>query len=67
MGWVSCEARDVKAYVAGLEVSLMGSYSLLGGLRINSQSSGHLELAAKELWRAVICFRGGGEFIIVYR
>ncbi len=44
------EVRDVNEYVVGLEVSPAGRGSLLGGLRINSQSSGHLELASKEPW-----------------
>ncbi len=58
MGCALGEVRDVEEYVAGLEVSPTGRCSLLGGLRINSQSSDHLELAAKELWRAAACFRG---------
>ncbi len=57
MGCALDEVRDDKAYV-GLEVSPMVRCSLLEGLRINSQSSDHLELASKELWRASICFRG---------
>ncbi len=52
------EVRDVKEYATGLEVSPMRRCSLLEGLRINSQSSDHLELASKELWRASDCFRG---------
>ncbi len=49
MGWALDEVRDVKAYATGLEVSPTEKCSLLEGLRINSQSSDHLELAAKEL------------------
>ncbi len=50
--------RDVKAYVTGLQVSPMRMHSLLEELRIKSQSSGHLELASKDLWRAAAYFRG---------
>ncbi len=46
--------RVVKAYVAGLEVSPTGRCLLLEGLRINSESFDHLELADKELWRAAL-------------
>ncbi len=49
MGCALGEARDVKEYVAGLEVSPTASCSLLEGLKINSKSSDHLELASKEL------------------
>ncbi len=35
-----------------------GGGSLLERLRINSQSSDHLELATKELWRVAACFQG---------
>ncbi len=52
------EVRDVKEYVAGLEVSPKGRCSFLGGLRIYSQSSDHLDLAIKELWRATAFFLG---------
>ncbi len=45
MGCVLGEVRDVKEYVAGLDVSPAGRCSLLEGLRINHQSSDHLELA----------------------
>ncbi len=58
MGCVVGEVRDVKECVTGLEVSPTGRCSLLEGLRINSQSSDHLELASKELWGASDCFRG---------
>ncbi len=58
MGCALGEVRDIKEYVAGLEVSPMGRCSLLEGLRINSQSSDNLELATRELWRASTCFRG---------
>ncbi len=51
------EVRNVKAYVAGLEVPPTGRCSLLKGLRIRSQSSSHLELAAKELCRSTACFQ----------
>ncbi len=60
-----CVGRGVKEYATGLEVSPMGRCSLLEGLRINSQSSDHLELASKELWRASDCFRGDDEFNII--
>ncbi len=50
--------RNVKEYVTVLEVSPTGSCSLLEGLRINSQSSDHLELVGKDRWRAFDCFRG---------
>ncbi len=53
MGCALGEVRDVKEYATELEVS-----PLLEGLRINSQSSDHLERASKELWRASDCFRG---------
>ncbi len=46
MGCVLDKVRDVKEYVAGLDVSLTGRCSLLEGLRINSQFSDHLELAS---------------------
>ncbi len=58
MGCVLGEVRDFKKKVAGLEVSQTGKCSLLEGLRINSQSSDHLELAIKEHWRAFDRFRG---------
>ncbi len=58
MGCALGEARDVKEYVTGLEVSPTGRCSLLEGLMTNSQSSDHLKLASKELWRASDCFRG---------
>ncbi len=58
MGCELDEVRDVKEHATGLEVSPMGRCSLLEGLRINSQSSDHLELASEELWRASDCFRG---------
>ncbi len=58
MGCALGEVRDVKEYVTGLEVSPTGGCSLLEGLRNNFQSSDHLELATKELWRASDCFRG---------
>ncbi len=58
MGCALGEVRDVKEYVTGLEVSPTGRCSLLEGLRINSQSSDHLELTSKELWRAHDSFRG---------
>ncbi len=57
MGCALGEVRDVKEHVLGLEVSLAGRCSLLEGLRINSQSSDHMELATKELWRESACFR----------
>ncbi len=59
MGCALGEVRGVKEYVTGLEVSPMGRWSLLEGLRINSQSSDHLELASKEIWRASTFIRGG--------
>ncbi len=37
------EVRDAKSYVTGLKVSPTGKCSSLEGLRINSQSSDHLE------------------------
>ncbi len=58
MDCVVGEVRDVNEYVAELEVFPAGRCSLLEGLRIDSQSSGHLELVTKELWRAAACFRG---------
>ncbi len=62
MGCALGEVWDVKEYVTGLEVSPTGRCSLLGGLRINSQSSDHLELASKELWRESDCFQGAMNF-----
>ncbi len=50
MGCALGEVRDVKEYVTGLEVSPACRCSLLEGLRINFQSSDHLDLASKELW-----------------
>ncbi len=45
MGCVLDEVRDVKEYEAGFEVSPTGGgWSLLEGLRTNSQSFYHLEL-----------------------
>ncbi len=58
MGYALGEVREVKEYVEGLEASPMGRCSHLEGLRINSQSSDHLELASKEFWRASDFFRG---------
>ncbi len=58
MGCALGEVLDVKEYVTGLEVFPTGRCSLLEGLRINTQSSDHLELASKELWRASDCFGG---------
>ncbi len=58
MGCALDEVRVIKEYVTGLEVSPTGRYSLLKGLRINFQSSDHLELAAKKLRRAAARFRG---------
>ncbi len=58
MGCALGEVRDVKQYVTGLEVSPKRRCSNLEGLKINSQSSDHLELASQELWRASDCFRG---------
>ncbi len=52
MGFALGELQDVKEYVARPEVSATWSCSLLEGLRINSQSPDHLELASKERWRA---------------
>ncbi len=52
---------DVKAYVTRLEVSPTRWCSFLVGLRISSQSSDHLDLAAKVLRRAATWFRGGHE------
>ncbi len=60
MGCALGEVRDLKQYVTGLEVSPKRRCSNLEGLKINSQSSDHLELATKELWRTAACFRGGG-------
>ncbi len=65
MGCALDDVRDVKEYVTGLEVSPTGSCSLLEGLRINSQSSGNLELAAKELWKTAACFRECDGFTII--
>ncbi len=56
MGCALGEVRDVKEYATGLEVSPMWRCSLLEGLRINSQSSDHLELASKELGGHLIVF-----------
>ncbi len=58
MGCTLGDVRDVNENATGLEVSPSGRCSLLKGLMINSQSSDHLELAVKELWRAAACFRG---------
>ncbi len=55
------DLRDDKAYKTGLEVSPMVMYSLLKGLRINSQCPDRLELAVKELCRTASCFQGGGD------
>ncbi len=52
------EVRDVNEYVVGLEVSPTGRWSLLEGLRINSESSDNLEQVGKEIWMAAVCFRG---------
>ncbi len=52
MGFALGELQDVKEYVTRPEISATRSCSLLEGLRINSQSSDHLELESKELWRA---------------
>ncbi len=49
MDYALDEAWDFKEYVTGLEVSPTGRFSLLEGLRINSQSSDNLELATNEL------------------
>ncbi len=66
MGCALNEVWDVKACVTGLEVSPKGRCLLLEELRINSQFSDHLELATKELLRAAVCFRGGGdEFTVI--
>ncbi len=46
MAWLLAEIQNVKAYVTGLALSPKGKHSLLAGLRINSQSSDHLALAA---------------------
>ncbi len=58
MGCALVEVRDVKAYVTGLVVSLIKRCSLLDGLSVNSQTSDHLKLVTKELWRAAACLRG---------
>ncbi len=58
MGCALGEVQDVKEYVAELEVSPMGRCSLLEGLRIYSQSSDHLELTTRELWRTSTRFLG---------
>ncbi len=50
------EVQDAKAYITGLEVSPTERCSFLEGLRIKPLSSGHLDLAAKGLWRASACF-----------
>ncbi len=50
MGCMLGEVRDVRARVIGLEVTPLGRCSLLTGLKIDSQSSDHLELTAKELF-----------------
>ncbi len=55
------ELQDDKAYKTGLEVSPMVMYSLLKGLKINSQCPDRLELVVKELCRAASCFQGGGD------
>ncbi len=66
MGCALGAVRVVKGHVTGLEVSPTGRCSLLEELRINSQSSGHLELATQEIWRAGACFGGAGnEFDII--
>ncbi len=39
-------------------------YSLLAGLRINSQFLDNLATAAMELWKANVCFRGDNELNI---
>ncbi len=65
MGCALDEVWDVKAYVAGLEISPTGRCSLLEGLRIVSQSSDNLELATRALWKASACFRVGDEFNII--
>ncbi len=44
------EVGDVWARVIGLEETPLERCSLLTGLKINSQSSDYLELAAKELF-----------------
>ncbi len=62
MNWV---LRDGKAHVAGLAVSPTGRRSHLAGLRINSQSSDHLELAPNELWGSSRLLLRGDEFNIV--
>ncbi len=51
------EVRDVNEYATGLKVSPTGRHSLLERLRINSQSSYHLE--------AIRLFSGGDEFNII--
>ncbi len=48
MGCAFDGVRDVKGHVTELEVFPSGRRSLLEGLRINSQSSDHLELKNKE-------------------
>ncbi len=64
MGWALDKVRDGKAYVTGLEVFSTGRCSLLEGLRINSQSSDHLELAAKKPWSAGARFQGAIEDLL---
>ncbi len=51
--WVLGEMHDV----AGLGVFPTKRFSFLEGLRFYSLFSGHLALAAKELWRTVVFFR----------
>ncbi len=60
MGCALGEVLDNTAYVPASEISATGMCSLLEGLRINFKFSGYLELSAKELWKAAVCFRGGG-------
>ncbi len=62
MGWLLGEVQDVKTYLTGLEVSPNGRCLFSKGLRINFQSSGHLELTAKEKRTH---FSGGDNFNIV--
>ncbi len=58
MGYALGDVRDVKEYVAGLEVASTGRCSLLEGLRITYKSSDYLELALTEPWMASACFEG---------
>ncbi len=63
MGCALGEVLEVKEYVAGLEVYPTGRCSLLDGLRINSQSSDHLEFWS--FGEHPLVFGVGDEFNII--